>query len=132
MVCTGNTCRSPLAQVLLQSLHPDWETRSAGVMAKSGGPASRHSRAIARQRGLSLEEHRSQEVTRELIEWADDILCMSEAHRRAVLQQHPGAAGKTRALGEISDPIGQSLEAYQRCAEQIEEALEMWQSQPHQ
>jgi protein-tyrosine-phosphatase len=124
MVCTGNTCRSPLAQVIAQRLHPDWEVRSAGVAADSGSPAAAHSRQLAQQMGLSLEDHRAQAVTPELVAWADQILCMTASHLRQLKQAFPEAGEKARTLGdEIPDPYGQSLAAYQRCAEQLESAL---------
>ena len=125
MVCTGNTCRSPLAQVIAQKLHPDWEVRSAGVAAERGSPAAAHSRQLAQQMGLSLEEHRAQAVTQEMVAWADEILCMTGSHLRLLKQAFPEAAAKARTLGEeIADPYGQSLAVYQRCAEQLEAALQ--------
>lgn len=124
MICTGNTCRSPLAQVLLQKQHPDWEVRSAGVMAETGSPAAAHSRELARQMGQDLEGHRAQSVTAELVEWADHILCVTQAHLQSLKRSFPEAAPKARTLGaDISDPVGQSMAVYQRCAEQIEAAL---------
>ncbi|MFN8606844.1 MAG: low molecular weight protein arginine phosphatase [Vulcanimicrobiota bacterium] len=124
MVCTGNTCRSPLAQVIMQKLHPEWEVLSAGVAAEVGAPAAAHSRQLAREMGLSLEQHRAQSVTPELVAWADEILCMTSSHLNLLNQAFPEARNKARTLGrEIADPYGQSLSVYQRCAEQIEAAL---------
>ncbi len=124
MICTGNTCRSPLAQVILKKQHPDWEVRSAGVMAEVGRPAAAHSRELARQLGADLESHRAQSVSAELVEWADLVLGVTEAHVQAVQRAFPESAAKVRSLGrEISDPVGQSLAVYQRCAEQLQEAL---------
>lgn len=126
MICTGNTCRSPLAQVILQKRHPDWEVRSAGVMAEVGSPAAAHSRELARRMGMDLESHRAQSVTAELVEWADLILGMTDAHVQAVKRSFPESAARVRTLGrEISDPVGQSLAVYQHCAEQLEEALKV-------
>ena len=124
MICTGNTCRSPLAQVLLQKQHPDWEVRSAGVMAETGSPAAAHSRELARQIAQDLESHRAQSVSPELVEWADHILCMTGGHLKSLTRSFPEAAPKARTLGaDISDPVGQSMAVYQRTAEQIEAAL---------
>jgi len=125
MVCTGNTCRSPLAQVLLQKQHPDWEVRSAGVMADVGSPAASHARELALQLGMDLEGHCSQSVTPALVAWAEHILCMTESHLRSLTSSFPEAKARARTLGrDISDPIGQSMSVYQRCADQIEEALQ--------
>lgn len=124
MICTGNTCRSPLAQVLLKKQHPDWEVLSAGVMAEVGSPAATHSRELARQLGMDLEAHRAQNVTSQLVDWADQIFCMTQAHLQSLIRTFPQAAPKARTLGaDISDPVGQSMAAYQRCAEQLSEAL---------
>lgn len=124
MVCTGNTCRSPLAQIILQKQQPDWEVRSAGVAAEVGSPAAAHSRELARQLGMDLENHRAQSVTPELVDWADQIFCMTESHLQLLRRAFPNSAAKAQTLGaDISDPIGQSLAVYQRCADQIEDAL---------
>lgn len=124
MVCTGNTCRSPLAQVILQKLQPDWEVRSAGVAAEVGAPAPAHARQLAQEMGLSLQEHRAQSVTSELVDWADEILCMTGSHLQVLRQRFPESEPKARTIGrEIADPYGQSMAAYQRCAQELEAAL---------
>jgi protein-tyrosine phosphatase len=80
---------------------------------------------------LSLEDHQAQRVTPALLEWADHIVCMTEGHRRALERDHPGSGAQT--LGrEISDPVGQTLPVYERCAEQIEQALQAWLAQQNQ
>lgn len=133
LVCTGNTCRSPLAEVMLKQLRPDWEVRSAGLMASPGAPAAANSVLVARQRGLDLSSHQSTQLDRSLVEWADLILCLGENHRRALGQMFPEARDKTLVLREaaglekpwdISDPVGQSLAVYEECARQIDEALQ--------
>ncbi len=125
IVCTGNTCRSPMAQVLLQRLKPDWEVRSAGVAAQPGQPASTHAQRVAADRGLDLNAHRSRAVDSEALAWADEVLCLTSAHQRALLERFPQARGKSSRLGprDISDPYGGSLADYQRCAEEIEQVL---------
>lgn len=124
MLCSGNTCRSPLAQVILQKQQPDWEVCSAGLSAQPGSPAADNARQLARQMGLSLEHHRAQRVTAELVQWADQILCMTDSHLQLLKQTFPEALDKAQTLGrEIADPFGQSLASYQHCAQQIEESL---------
>ena len=79
---------------------------------------------LARQMGQDLEGHRAQSVNAELVEWADHILCVTQAHLQSLKRSFPEAAPKARTLGaDISDPVGQSMAVYQRCAEQIEAAL---------
>src|SRR6185369_6940217 len=83
-VCSGNTCRSPLAEALaereLGNLGWRVEVRSAGVSALSGTPASSGSIDVGRRHGLDLTAHRSREVDGALIDWADLILVMSPSH----------------------------------------------------
>lgn len=135
LVCTGNTCRSPLARALLLSLRPEWEVRSAGLSARAGAPASDGSRRVARELGLSLEEHAARPLTAADVEWADLIVGMTEAHRRSLNRLYPEAERRTRLLREvagfnppldIADPFGQPVEAYRRCAEDMVAALHSW------
>lgn len=128
LVCTGNTCRSPLAEVMLGQLRPDWEVRSAGVHTEEGLPASQHSQQVARELGLSLDKHRSQPVTAELVTWPDHILCLTEAHRQRLVNRFPEARERTQRLGssDIPDPVGQPLEKYRACATATKNALLEW------
>lgn len=113
-----------MAEVILQDLQPDWLVRSAGIAAESG-PAAAHARTVAAERGLSLEHHRPQQVTKELIQWADHVICMTRSHQRGLERLFPGCKAET--LGrEISDPVGQPLSVYQRTAAELEEALREW------
>lgn len=128
LVCTGNTCRSPLAEVMLGQLRPDWEVRSAGVHTEEGLPASQHSQQVAGDLGLDLAQHRSRPVTAELVAWPDHILCLTEAHRQRLVSLFPEAQERSRRLGssDIPDPVGQPLERYRACALAIENALQEW------
>jgi protein-tyrosine phosphatase len=139
LVCTGNTCRSPMAAALLRHMIADslgtspanLEDRgirvdSAGTFAGSGGQASAEAVQVMKRRGIDLSDHRSQPLTAELIEQADLIYTMTESHRRAVLERVPSAEARCRLLapdGDIRDPIGQSVEVYAACAQRIESAL---------
>lgn len=127
-VCSGNTCRSPLAQVLaereLGALGWRVDVRSAGVSALAGAPASSGSLDVAARHGLDLSRHRSREVDRDLIDWADLILVMSPSH--LVRLAELGGAGKAALLdafaegdavaevgGGVTDPFGGDDEAYE-------------------
>ncbi|MFM9058189.1 MAG: Sua5/YciO/YrdC/YwlC family protein [Planctomycetaceae bacterium] len=135
-VCTGNTCRSPMAEAVFRALvaerlgcGPDEIERhgvlaaSAGVSAWPGGRASEHAVAAARELGGDLDAHESQPVTEALVRQADVILTMTAAHRSALLAQFPEAGGRVALLSperqDVIDPIGGSLETYRRCARQI-------------
>lgn len=105
-VCTGNTCRSPLAEGLLRKMAKQstlaLTIRSAGVSAVDGAPVSKHSSAILRNLGFR-ESQVSRSLTAELIDWADLILTMTKSHKRVVVQRHPEAVGKVFTLKEYAD-----------------------------
>lgn len=141
LVCSGNTCRSPMAEVIArQMLAKDrgaavedldalgLRVLSAGAFTSPGLPATREAVTAMEKLGLDLSHHRSRELTPQLIQEADVIFCMTESHRQAVLEIDPSAAGRTDTLdpnGDIEDPIGGNLTVYQRCAELIRRRLEM-------
>ena len=140
-VCTGNTCRSPMAEGIarrilaqrLQCLPEQLEDHgviiaSAGVAAMMGGRASRESVQVLADMGLNIGDHETQPLSEPLVRHADLIFAMSRAHREAIVAQWPSAAERTRLLSrdgsDIFDPIGGPLERYQRCAAQIEAELQ--------
>ena len=135
-VCTGNTCRSPMAEAVFRTLAaerlgcaPDEIERhgvvvaSAGMAAWPGGPASEHAVTVAGELGGDLGGHESQPLTDALVRQADVILTMTNAHRAALLAQFPEAGGRVTLLSperqDVIDPIGGSLDTYRRCARQI-------------
>jgi protein-tyrosine phosphatase len=139
MVCTGNSCRSPMAEYmfrteLARTLGYDettletagYHVHSAGTMGVNDMPASSGSLNEMARRGTDLSSHRSQGLTVELVRAAERIYAMSPEHRRAVLDLVPDAAGRTDLLdpdGPVADPIGGGPEHYRACAEQIERAV---------
>src|SRR5690606_24075758 len=104
-VCTGNTCRSPLAEAMLRRLaaeHPEMalEVGSAGVGAVDGAPASEGAYLVGLEHGLDLSAHRSRVLTPELVAGADLILTMGRRHLGRVAEL--GGAGKSAVLGEYA------------------------------
>lgn len=133
-VCTGNTCRSPMAEAMFRAkmAGQEFEVRSAGVGALDGQPASQHAVEVMAERGIE-HVHQSSRLDHELVEWSDLILTMTASHKQAILTYFPDAANKVHTLREfvgvegyadIADPFGGSLEDYRRCAEEIEESLD--------
>jgi protein-tyrosine phosphatase len=140
MVCTGNSCRSPLAEYLFRAklaqelgLPPErleaqgYVVSSAGTAAWAGGTISGGSRAELARRGIQATDHRAQPLTIELIQRCERIFTMSPEHRAAVLELAPSAADRVFALddrGPVADPIGGGPDEYRACAAQIERAVD--------
>lgn len=137
-VCTGNTCRSPMAEALARreaaSRGMDVEIRSAGIGAAAGSGTSSGAFLAGRERNLDLSDHVATPLTGELVEWADRVVCMTAAHRDAVTglgadesrvgllteylpRDHP------RAGGNVPDPVGRPLEVYRETLDLLEAAV---------
>ena len=130
-VCTGNTCRSPMAAGILRQLSAGRiDAVSAGLAAVSGARASPEAAQVMAERGVDLTDHRARPFSRELAEAADLVITMTAAQKDLVLAWEPGLRGKVRTLaeaagrgGEVSDPYGGDLEAYRRCAAELAQAV---------
>lgn len=132
-VCTGNTCRSPMAEAIARKIAierglPDVEAISAGTSAHDGAPASDGSLLVAMERGMELGGHRAQTLTRDLVREADLVLAMGPHHLERI--EALGGAGKSFLLADyashgastraISDPIGAELDVYRATADELE------------
>jgi protein-tyrosine-phosphatase len=135
-VCTGNTCRSMMAEYAfrarLKEAGMGWRTASAGVDTEDGYPASSLGVRLLRERGIDGSAHRSRRLTRELIDEAGLIVVMTQFHLRTVLKRFPDAAPRVRLLkafdsrdrnGDVDDPIGGTAWEYDRILNEIEAAF---------
>ncbi len=140
-VCSGNTCRSPMAQGLFTriiaqyqggGLNRGYEICSAGLFAADGMPAARAAVDTMLQYEIDLSRHRSKRLDKEMINNADLVLVMTRGHYLYIIESFEGSKDKTFLLSdlagydgqEILDPYGLGTEAYQKSAEQIKEMLE--------
>ena len=136
-VCSGNTCRSPLAEAIARQILParlgfEVDVASAGASALDGSPASRCSIEVAGSHGLDLSGHRSRVLTPALVRGADLIVTMGNRHRETVGVIDPGAMEHTYLLtnfsdhhhGDIPDPIGGDRAVYERTYLVIHECID--------
>ncbi len=137
-VCSGNTCRSPMAEAICKKILSDklgcsidslerfgYKIGSAGVFAADGLRASKESDIVCREYGISLNGHKSRLLTRQELEESDLVFVMTESHLSDMERIRP-ADFQVYLLdkkAEIPDPVGQDLDVYRRCASQIERAL---------
>jgi protein-tyrosine phosphatase len=137
-VCTGNTCRSPMAEAICKAVLAErlgtrigdlasrgYFVLSAGVGASEGMPAASHAIDVVKNHGGSLSFHQSRRVTTRLVDEADVVIAMTRDHREALIHHMPQAADRVRLLDasgdDIDDPVGSDHATYRRTAEAIKE-----------
>lgn len=135
-VCTGNTCRSPMAEGILRDLaeknNLEIEVKSAGIRVYTGDKAARNSVEALQEIGIDISNHNSTQITEELIKEADLILTMSKSHKDFLISRFKSAEGKVFTLlgyangvdQDIIDPFGQNLSVYKETRDEIYKAIE--------
>jgi protein-tyrosine phosphatase len=135
VVCTGNICRSPIAEYLIRDsqfrANRIVDVRSAGVGALVGEPADDTAITMMRARGIDLAPHRAQQATLALCRWAELVLVMEMHHRDALIDIDSAVRGKTFLLGhwekqEVPDPYRRPQSTWNEAVGQIERGVAAW------
>ncbi|MFT4176704.1 MAG: low molecular weight protein arginine phosphatase [Luteolibacter sp.] len=137
-ICTGNTCRSPMAEGLFRKFignRGDYAVGSAGVAATRGTPASKETLAILKKRGATLDSFKSRLVNRRILEEATHVFAMTRGHLLALEDHFPEFSDKYYLVCEfaeipgqgtgadVPDPIGMGAAAYEKTADVLETAI---------
>lgn len=147
-VCTGNTCRSPMAEAFFNhsvsiddTFKNEYKALSAGLFPREGEPASCFSTQVMKDNWrINIEKHRARTLKSEDLDSSDLILTMTEGHKYQILSAYPHAKNKVSTIKEyvytpekpeeklfndVSDPYGASLDVYKQCAEEIENLVRL-------
>jgi protein-tyrosine-phosphatase len=131
-VCTGNTCRSPMAEGLLKKAAKDnelpVEVQSAGLAAFAGVPPAPEAVEACREKGVDISSHQTQPLSKTLVMESDLILTMTDKHKEMILKKMPALLDKVSLFSEfagagtedIEDPVGQTVEIYRKVLDQMQ------------
>ena len=134
-VCTGNTCRSPMAEGILKSMaeknNLNLEVKSAGISVFDGDNASKNSIKAMEKIGLDISGHEARQLHKDLVDEADLILTMSKSHKEFIKSNFPSSKDKVFTLLEyaykidkdVADPFGGSLALYEYTRDEIYQAI---------
>nr|WP_173107845.1 low molecular weight protein arginine phosphatase [Bacillus sp. KH172YL63] len=133
-VCTGNTCRSPMAEAVLRHRGKGaFEVKSAGVFAMDGSDTSNQTKEVLQENDI-IHRHESSSLTKERLDWATYIFTMTSNHKRAIVDQYPHVADKIFTLKEfvledpvdldVSDPYGGSVDIYRHTYRELDSLIE--------
>lgn len=126
-VCTGNTCRSPMAEALLKQKATQIEVKSYGISALPGSDMTQGAQEALKEKGIEVT-HKTNNLSKEALEWATLVLTMTEAHKQIIVSHYPHTKDKVFTLkeyangerGNVNDPFGGSLSVYRDTLQEIE------------
>ena len=128
-VCTGNTCRSPMAEALYKHMTGK-DASSAGLSAPFGAKASDYAVSIMEKMGINIKNHASRQIDYQMLETADAVITMTETQKAMLLYSVPEFEYKLFTLyewagkkGDVKDPFGGSEVVYEECAKELEELI---------
>jgi protein-tyrosine phosphatase len=132
-VCTGNLCRSPMAEGLLRHAMPAIRVSSAGTHARAGMWADAHAVAVMQAHGIDISMHRAQLLSAALCAGHDVVLVMDRPQKQLVLTRYPMLRGRVHVLAEagIADPYQQPYDVFVDCYGRVAAAVAAWQPRLH-
>lgn len=129
-ICTGNTCRSPMAEGLFKDMDGEEKTGleavSAGIFTNNGMSVSENAVIAAKELGADISNHKSQILNENIVNDAKYLVCMTGAHYDQILLKFSNASDKLFTLlpTDVDDPFGGNIDDYRKCATQIKSAVE--------